>query len=152
MPYDPLHITIRKEFAMMSSKLMTVAWIVLFLAVTGLAACDTALVIGSHTMGIQSGRFIYTDGSLSTLYHAPLDRAWNACEETLKEMKATDIEKQRKIAGGTLTAVAQEEKIVITLEYNTKDETDVSVQVGMGGNILASQLIHQKIAKALETP
>jgi hypothetical protein len=137
---------------MLSSKSMTFVYVSLFLTVMLVTACDTALVMSGHTVGIQSGRFIYTDGSLSTQYHAPLDRVWNACEETLKDMKATDIEKQRKIAGGTLTAVIQEEKVVITVEYDTKDDTDVSILIGVSGNNLASQLIHQKIAKALEKP
>lgn len=117
-----------------------------------IAACDTALIMGSHTVGIQSGRFIYTDGYLKTQYHAPVNQVWDACEKTLAELKAVDIEKQRKIAGGTFNAVIQNDKIIINVEYVTKSDTDVSILVGMGGNNLASQHIHERIAKELGKP
>ena len=85
---------------MMSSKtakgiiLLFIPMVLLF------TACDTALIMGGHTVGIQSGRFIYTDGYLKTQYHAPVDRVWKACEKTLADLKAVDVETQRKISRG----------------------------------------------------
>ena len=57
-----------------------------------------------------------------------------------------------KSPGGTFTAVIQDDKVVINVEYVAKSDTDVSILVGMGGNNLASQLIHERIAKELMKP
>jgi len=111
--------------------------------------CDASLTVANRTIGVSSGNFIYTDGSLTTNYNYPFDYVWKACEETLKEMKATSVVKNLKIAKGTIDGVAQEEKIHVVVEYLSKDQTSVSVRVGMSGNNLASQLIHEKIANYL---
>ena len=137
---------------MMSSKTAK-GIILLFIPVMLLiTACDSALIMGSHTVGIQSGRFIYSDGYLKNQYHAPVDRVWDACEKTLADLKAVNIETQRKIAGGTFNAFIQDDKVIINVEYVAKSDTDVSILVGMGGNNLASQLIHERIAKELGKP
>jgi predicted ATP-grasp superfamily ATP-dependent carboligase len=67
-------------------------------------------------------------------------------------MKASVIEKERKIASGSITATAHDEKIQITVEYISKTQTSVSVRVGVSGNNIASQLIHDKIANKLLRP
>jgi hypothetical protein len=82
---------------------------------------------------------------LTTNYNYPFDEVWKACEQALADMKATAVEKNLKIASGSISAVAQEEKIQVHVEYVSKDQTSVSVRVGMSGNTIASQLIHEKI-------
>ena len=108
--------------------------------------CDASLTVGNRTIGVSSGNFIFTDGSLTTNYNYPFDEVWKACEQVLTDMKATAVEKNLKIASGSMSAVAQEEKIQVHVEYVSKDQTSVSVRVGMSGNTIASQLIHEKIA------
>jgi hypothetical protein len=110
------------------------------------AGCDASLTVGNRTIGVSSGNFIFTDGSLTTNYNYPFDEVWKACEQALADMKATAVEKNLKIASGSISAVAQEEKIQVHVEYVSKDQTSVSVRVGMSGNTIASQLIHEKIA------
>ena len=44
-----------------------------------------------------------------------------------------------------ITAVIQEEKVTIKVEYVAKDLTSVFVFVGVVGNNMASRLIHDKI-------
>ena len=128
-------------------------WIRLFLIFIVLTAgCDAALTIGSKTIGVSSGDFIYTDGYLNRFYNFPLDKVWTACEHTLADMKASVIEKERKIASGSITATAHDEKIQITVEYISKTQTSVSIRVGVSGNNIASQLIHDKIANKLLRP
>jgi hypothetical protein len=61
-------------------------------------------------------------------------------------MKATAVEKNLKIATGSMSAVAQEEKLQLMVEYLSKSQTSVSIRVGMSGNNMASQRIHEKIA------
>jgi hypothetical protein len=129
-------------------------WRAMFLvpALLMIAGCDTSLTVGAKTIGIRSGEFIYTDGYLRATYTFPFDKTWTACEKTLAGMKATDVERIRKIAQGKFTAVIQDEKVVITVDYVEKEITAISVMVGSGGNNLASQLIHDRIASTLKTP
>ena len=121
----------------------------LFLCLMLIAGCDTALTVGSRTIGVSSGNFIYTDGYLMTSYNYPIDKTLKICEKTLLDMKATIIEKKQKISTATITATAYDEKINIMIEYILKDQTSVSVRVGLSGNNIASQLIHDKIAENL---
>ncbi|MHB8908900.1 MAG: DUF3568 family protein [Syntrophales bacterium] len=120
-------------------------------ALLTIAACDTALTVGSKTIGIRSGEFIYTDGYLRTTYNFPMEKVWAACEKTLTDLKATDVERIKKIATGNFTAFVQDEKVRISVEYVEREMTAVSVMVGSGNN-LASQLIHDRIANILKTP
>ena len=117
-----------------------------------IAGCDTALTVGAKTIGIRSGEFIYTDGYLRATYTFPFDKVWPACEKTLAGMKATDVERIRKIAQGTFTAMIHDEKVRISVDYVEKEITAVSIMVGTSGNNLASQLIHDRLATTLKTP
>jgi hypothetical protein len=121
-------------------------------AILLIAGCDTALTVGAKTIGIRSGEFIYTDGYLRATYIFPFDKVWPACEKTLTGMKATDVERIRKIAQGTFTAMIQDEKVRISVDYVEKEITAVSIMVGTSGNNLASQLIHDRLVNALKTP
>jgi hypothetical protein len=120
-------------------------------ALLAIAACDTALTVGSRTIGIRSGEFIYTDGYLRTTYQFPMEKVWSACDKTLADLKATDVDRIKKIATGNFTAFVQDEKVRISVEYVEKEITAVSVMVGSGNN-LASQLIHDRIANILKAP
>jgi Protein of unknown function (DUF3568) len=117
-----------------------------------IAGCDTALTVGSQTIGVSSGNFIYTDGYLMASYSYPIDKVWRACEQTLADMKATAVEKNLKIATGKIAAIAYDEKIQIVVEYESKNQSTVSVRVGLSGNNIASQLILDKITNNLQKP
>ena len=117
-----------------------------------IAGCDTALTVGAKTIGIRSGEFIYTDGYLRATYIFPFDKVWPACEKTLTGLKATDVERIRKIAQGTFTAMIHDEKVRISVDYVEKEITAVSIMVGTSGNNLASQLIHDRLVTTLKTP
>lgn len=117
-----------------------------------IAACDTSLTVGRKTIGIRSGEFLYTDGYLRATYTFPFEKVWSACEKTLIDLKANDIERKRKIAAGILTALIQDEKVRISVDYVEKEMTSVSVMAGPSGSTLASQLIHDRIANVLQNP
>jgi Protein of unknown function (DUF3568) len=117
-----------------------------------IAGCDTALTVGTKTIGIRSGEFIYSEGYLRTTYTFPLEKVWAACDKTLTGMKATDVERIRKIAQGTFTAMILDEKVRISVDYVEKEITAVSIMVGTSGNNFASQLIHDRLANTLKTP
>lgn len=115
------------------------------------SGCDTAIVANGNIIGVQSGQFVYESGYLQSIYSYPLDKVWQACEQTLLELHASNIDKQRKVASGTMTANLYEDKIIIKVEYVERDKIAVSVLAGIGGNQLAARLIHEKIGKALST-
>jgi hypothetical protein len=122
-------------------------WIlILCIGVLPIAGCDAMLTVGGRTVGVSSGNFIFTDGYLTTNYKFPLDKVWKACEKTLMDMKASGLEKKMKISEGTMNAVVQDEKVQINIEYASLEYTLVSVRIGMSGNNMAAQLIHEKIA------
>jgi hypothetical protein len=129
-------------------------WRTMILVMTLLliAGCDTSLTVGTKTIGVRSGEFIYLDGYLRATYLFPFDKAWTACDKTLVGMKATDIERIRKIAQGSFTAMIQDEKVRISVDYVEKEITAVSIMVGASGNNLASQLLHDRLAITLKTP
>jgi hypothetical protein len=115
-----------------------------------ITACDTAFTVGRKTIGIRSGEFIYMDGYLRATYTFPFETVWAACEKTLSDLKATDVERIQKIATGNLTALIQDDKVRITVDYLEKGMTSVSIMAGPSGSTLASQLIHDRIATVLK--
>ncbi|MDQ5984497.1 MAG: hypothetical protein CSYNP_00192 [Syntrophus sp. SKADARSKE-3] len=122
------------------------------LAVTALLwmmGCDAGLIVGSKAMGVRSGEFIYKDGYVVSTYNEGIEPVWQAAEAVLKDLKAYDIRKDRKIAQGTITGFIAEEKVAITVEYKELDKTFVSILAGLGGSKIAGRLIHEKITQKL---
>jgi hypothetical protein len=129
----------------MANKTVTLLFLV-FLLLTG---CDAAINMNGKIASINSGKFLYQDGNLVSDYKANIDMVWHACEKSVAELKATDIQKERKISTGMIRAVIQDEKVVIKVEYIDRDLTSVSIFVGTVGNNMASRLIHDKIISNL---
>jgi hypothetical protein len=125
-----------------------IALLVCLLSLTALTGC--AIVAGDTVMGYESGKFVYHDGSLQSNYKAPIDQVWEAANKALKELKASDIQTDRKIEKGTIDAVVDEEKVKITMEYVTRTETSVAVRVGTAGSNVAAKYIHEKIESNLK--
>jgi uncharacterized protein YceK len=125
----------------MTNKILFLLFLILLL----LAGCNAVINMNGKVAGISSGRFVYQDGNLTSNYKTDIDLVWTACEKSVTELKATDIQKERKISTGMIKAVIQDEKITIKVEYVEKDLTSVSVFVGVVGNTMASRLIHDKI-------
>ena len=117
--------------------------------VLALSLAGCAVVVGDRTLGVDSGKFIYTDGALYGNYYYPMDVVWKACQRTLFDLKATDATYTKKISQATMEGMASDEKIRITVEYVSKNETQVAVRTGMAGSTLASKLIHDRIRENL---
>jgi len=129
---------------------MKIKWLqILCIGVLLISGCDAALTVGGKTMGVRSGNFIFTDGYLTTSYNFSLDKVWKACEKTMTDMKASDLDKKMKISTGAMTAVIHDEKVQINIEYISQEKTLVAIRIGMAGNNMAAQLIHEKIANSL---
>jgi hypothetical protein len=125
-----------------------IALLVGLLALTALTGC--AIVAGDTVMGYESGKFVYHDGSLQSNYKVPMDQVWDAAGKAMKELKASDIQMDRKIQKGTIEGVVDEEKVKITVEYLTRTDTSVSVRVGTAGSNVAARYIHDKIDSTLK--
>ena len=138
----------KDDSEIMTNKILSLLFVILLL----LAGCNAAINMNGKVAGISSGRFVYQDGNLTSNYKADIDSVWMACEKSVTELKATDIQKERKISMGTIKAVIQDEKVTIKVEYVDKDLTSISVFVGVVGNNMASRLIHDKIISNLEKP
>ena len=125
----------------MKNKMHYLIFLILFL----LMGCNAAINMNGKIVGVNSGRFLYQDGNLISNYEANIDLVWKACEKSVTELKAVDIQKERKISAGMIKAIIQDEKVTIKVEYLERNVTSVSVFVGMVGNNMASRLIHDKI-------
>ncbi len=120
-----------------------IALLVGFLLLAALTGC--AIVAGDTVMGYESGKFVYHDGSLQSTYKYPLDQVWEAARKAMAELKASDIQEDRKIEKGTIDATLYEEKVKITMEYLTRTDTTVSVRVGTAGSNVAAKYIFERI-------
>jgi len=114
--------------------------------------CTSAVVMGDRVMGVESGKFVNTDGTLRADYKYPLDRVWDASIKSVFDLKGTEVFKDRKISRGEIDAVMSQEKIKITVLYVEKELTSVAVRVGLTGNNFASQMILDKIRENLSKP
>ncbi|MBP7764343.1 MAG: DUF3568 family protein [Syntrophaceae bacterium] len=120
--------------------------LLLIVAVACLFGCNAAMVMNGKVMGIESGKFIYQDGYLTTQYKADIDPVWKACEKAVVELKGWDVKKERKIAGGSIKTIIADEKVTILVQYTDKNLTSVSVLSGVVGNQMASRMIQDRIA------
>ena len=125
----------------MKNKLLSL----IFLIPLILVGCNAAINLQGKVAGISYGKFFYQDGNFISEYKADIDLVWKACEKSMIDLKATDIQKERKISTGVIKAVIQEEKAIVKVEYLDRNLTSVSVFVGTVGNNMASRLIHEKI-------
>jgi hypothetical protein len=120
----------------------------LIAAVFLMSGC-TAALIGGAAVGAGSGTYLYISGELKTDYYHAFDAVWSACEKTVAEMRGLDVQPEKEIGKGRIAAVIDEEKVQIAVTYKAKNVTTVSVRVGLLGNRLSSQLIHDKIGDNL---
>ena len=124
-------------------------WIVLLLMGTFLISGCPAALVGGAALGAGSGTYFYLDGEMKTDYYHSFDAAWNACQKTIADMRGLDVLPEKEIGKGKISAVIDDEKVQISVTYKAKNVTTVSIRVGLIGNKLSSQLIHDKIGDNL---
>jgi len=109
-----------------------------------LAGC-AAVVVGGAAVGAGTGTYFYINGEMKTDYYFSFDAVWNACEKTVADMRGLDVQRDKTLAAGKIDAVIDDEKVEISVTYKAKEVTTVSIRIGVFGNKLSSQLIHDKI-------
>lgn len=132
--------------------LKQIKWFLLLIACTFLiSGCGAELaVIGvGAAAGAGSGTYFYINGEMKTDYYHSFDKVWAACEKTVADMRGLDVEPKKEIGTGTINTIIDNEKVQFSIQYKAKNVTTVSVRVGMMGNKLSSQLLHDKIGDNL---
>ncbi len=64
-------------------------------------------------------------------------------------MRGVEVAPAREIAQGTITTVINDEKVYFDIKYKSKSFASVSIRVGLIGNKLSSQLLHDRVAENL---
>ena len=96
-----------------------------------------------------TGTYLYINGEMSTDYNHSFDATWTACQKSIADMRGVDVEQQKEIGNGKIAAMVNNEKVKIEVLYKAKNMTTVSVRVGVMGDKISSQSIHDKIGDNL---
>ena len=113
------------------------------------SGCAGFLIGGAAVGAGTAGTYYYINGDLKTDYQASFDEVWAACEKTVADMHGIEVVPNREIAQGTINTLINDEKVRLDIMYKSKNITTVAVRVGLIGNKLSSQLLHDKIADYL---
>ncbi len=113
-----------------------------------LAGC-APLIVGGAAVTAGAGTYVYVQGELKTDYSNSFEEVWAACERVVADMQAIDVVPYKEIGKARIEALIDNERVHISVQYKSKDLTNVSVRVGILGNKTASQRIHDKIAANL---
>lgn len=108
-----------------------------------------ALVVGGAAAGAGAGTYMYVNGELTADYRAPFEKVWEACVKTVAAMKGTAVAPSKDLSHGTIETVIDGEKVRFTIDYKAKDVTAVAIRVGLVGDKLAAQRLHDKVGENL---
>jgi hypothetical protein len=117
-------------------------------ALVALTGSCALVMVGSAGM---AGAYGWSQGELSRNYRQPLAAAWEGVKHAVGALKLTVEEQEIKSHYGKIMASYpdKEEAITISLEKWTNVETRISVRVGLIGDRVKSEKIHEEIEKAL---
>ena len=113
------------------------------------SGCAELLIGGAAVGASTAGTYYYINGDLKTDYQASFDEVWGACEKTVADMHGVEVVPEKEIAKGTINTLINDEKVKLDIMYKSKNLTTVAIRVGLIGNKLSSQLLHDKIADYL---
>lgn len=121
-------------------------WFLLLIMGMFLLSGCPALVVGGAAVGAGTGTYLFIEGELKTDYSFPFDTTWNACEKAISDMHGVDVIPYKEIGKGTIDAIINGEKVRFNVTYKSNNITTVGIRVGVLGNQLASQRLHDKIS------
>jgi hypothetical protein len=125
------------------------SWLLVLILGAFLISGCAPLVVGGAVVSATSGTYYYINGELKTDYYYPFDTVWSACEKTIADMRGVDVDPIKEIGTGTISAMIESEKVNFAIHYKAKNVTSVAIRVGLVGNKLSSQLLHDKISENL---
>jgi len=124
-------------------------WLLVLIVGVFLMSGCAPLVVGGAVVSASSGTYYYINGELKTDYYFPFDTVWSACEKTVADMRGVDVDPVKEIGTGTISAMIESEKVNFAINYKAKNVTTVAIRVGIVGDKLSSQLLHDKISENL---
>ena len=113
-----------------------------------LAGCAPVFFLGGAAAGIAGYKFY--EGSLHVIYLAPYMETWDATLRALERMNLQIRSKEHDLTTGKIKAKRKDKKDVhITVKYESAEETEVVIRVGILGDESASDAIKEEIRKEL---
>lgn len=113
------------------------------------SGCGALILAGAGAAAGIAG-YKYYEGALIVVYEAPFKKTWDASRQVLKEMNCSIDRSEHDITSGTLWGEFKDGKTInIKLNYESSDETKVSIRVGVFGDKEASNVVKEKIRKIL---
>jgi hypothetical protein len=113
-----------------------------------LSGCAAALV-GGAAVGAGSGTYFFINGELKTDYYQSFEDVWKASEKAVANLRGVEVRPEKEIGKGKIASLINGEKVEMSIYYKAKDVTTVAIRVGLIGDKLSSQLIHDKIGENL---
>ena len=114
-----------------------------------LASCAPLVFFGAGT-AVGVGAFKWYQGALTVIYQAPYIATWDATLKALEDLKLRIESKKHDLTSGKIAATDTDEKpVTVSLSYRSAQETEVVIRVGFFGDKDASNIIKEKIRKAL---
>lgn len=129
----------------MSSMKNTLCVCLLLAAMAGMSGC-AAVAAGAMAGG---GTYAYVTGWGTMTYNVDLDRAYDAALEACDELDLLVKKQERHLSDADIEAKDGDTTVWIDLESQGIHVTKVSVRVGVMGDKVASERIHDRIAKEL---
>jgi hypothetical protein len=112
------------------------------------ASCAPVVFIGGAALGV--GGYKFYDGQLIVIYPATLEKTFDASISAMDNLEYQIYERQRKLTSGKiLTTGSVKDQIKLTFKYNSLEETEVSIRVGLLGDEATSNKIKDKISDYL---
>jgi hypothetical protein len=112
------------------------------------ASCTAAVFLGGAAAGVAG--YKYYEGALEVVYEAPFMETWDAALRALNLMDIEVTDKKHDLTAGKINGMSSDNKeIKLSFKYRSKEETMVSIRVGILGDERASDVIKEEIRKEL---
>jgi uncharacterized lipoprotein len=92
----------------------------------------------------------YYEGSLAVIFQSPFMETWDATLKALNQMNIRIESSSHDITSGKIKAKrGDNQRVAVSLNYKSAQETEVVIRVGALGNQNASMAIKEEIRKIL---
>lgn len=126
---------------------------VIVLILVGMMCSGCAFIVGAAAGGgVVAGSYEYVKGVLKRPYAASMGTAWMACQDAMTDLGIEIVESStEEPTQWTMKGITQKgKKITIALDMVSKDITKISVRVGVFGDKILSEKVHDTIARQLK--
>ena len=116
------------------------------LALCGLSGC-AAMAAGAMAGG---GTYAYISGWGTQVYNVELDEAYDAAIDACEALDLTLGKRERHLSDAEIEAMDGDTSVWIDLESTGVRVTEIAVRVGVVGDKIASERVHDRISKELQ--